>query len=160
MITLVPKVSNPRNIGDFRPISLLNSVLILITKLLANILQLIILKLIHRNQFGFIRTRTIQDCIAWAFEYLHQCNQSRKEIVILKLDFKKAFDTVEHNTIITMLQELGFPDRWVSWTKELLSTAQSSILLNGVPGKSFQCRGVSQGDPLSPLLFVLATKLL
>jgi retron-type reverse transcriptase len=141
MITLVPKVSNPRNVGDFRPISLLNSVLILITKLLTNILQLIILKLIHRNQFGFIRTRTIQDCIAWAFEYLHQCNQSRKEIVILKLDFKKAFDTVEHNTIITMLQELGFPDRWVSWTKELLSTAQSSILLNGVPGKSFQCRG-------------------
>jgi retron-type reverse transcriptase len=151
MITLVPKVSNPRNVGDFRPISLLNSVLILITKLLTNILQLIILKLIHRNQFGFIRTRTIQDCIAWAFEYLHQCNQSRKEIVILKLDFKKAFDTVEHNTIITMLQELGFPDRWVSWTKELLSTAQSSILLNGVPGKSFQCRGVSQGDPLSSL---------
>jgi hypothetical protein len=60
MITLVPKVSNPRNVGDFRPISLLNSVLILITKLLTNILQLIILKLIHRNQFGFIRTRTIQ----------------------------------------------------------------------------------------------------
>jgi retron-type reverse transcriptase len=151
MITLVPKVSNPRNVGDFRPISLLNSVLILITKLLTNILQLIILKLIHMNQFGFIRTRTIQDCIAWAFEYLHQCNQSRKEIVILKLDFKKAFDTVEHNPIITMLQELGFPDRWVSWTKELLSTAQSSILLNGVPGKSFQCWGVSQGDPLSSL---------
>jgi hypothetical protein len=64
LITLVPKVNSPRNAGDFRPISLLNSVLKLITKLLANRLQLVILKLIHRNQYGFIRTRTIQDCIA------------------------------------------------------------------------------------------------
>jgi hypothetical protein len=68
---------------------------------------------------------------------------------------------MEHNTIFAMLQELGFPKRWVSWVKELLSTAQSSILLNSVPCKSFQCkRGVRQGDPLSPLLFVLAANLL
>jgi retron-type reverse transcriptase len=82
-------------------------------------------------------------------------------MVILKLDFEIAFDTVEHDTILRMLQELGFPDKWVSWTKEILSSTQSSILLNGVHGKNFQCkRGVGQGDPLSPLLFVLAEELL
>jgi hypothetical protein len=59
MITVVPKVNNPKTVGDFRPISLLNSVLKLITKVLANRLQLVILKLIHMKQYGFIRTRTI-----------------------------------------------------------------------------------------------------
>jgi retron-type reverse transcriptase len=138
----------------------MNSVLKLITIILANRLQMVIIPMIHKNQYGFIRTRSIQDCIAWSFEYIHQCHQSRKEIIILKLDFEKAFDSIEH-TILAMLQKLGFPSRWISWTEEILNSAQSAILLNGVPRKSFQCkRGVRQGDPLSPLVFVLAAELL
>jgi retron-type reverse transcriptase len=110
-IVLVPKKDNPTRVGDFRPISLLNSSVKLLTKILANRLQKIILKIIHKNQYGFIKERNIQDCLAWAFEYLYLCKKNRKETIILKLDFKKAFDRIERKAIMIVLHHKGFGAR-------------------------------------------------
>ena len=78
-ITLIPKKQTPVTVGDFRPISLTSVGLKFLTKLAANRFQEEIIKCVHKNQYGFIKSRTIQDCLAWTFEYIHQCNQSKSQ---------------------------------------------------------------------------------
>jgi hypothetical protein len=99
-ITLIAKKDNRATVNDYISISLLNSSLKLLTKLVVNRLQKVIQSIIYDNQYGFIKGRTIQDCLAWAFEFLHLCHQSKRQVVILNLDFKKAFDVVEHEVIL------------------------------------------------------------
>jgi hypothetical protein len=103
---------------------------------------------VRANQYGFIKGRTTQDCLAWAFQFHHICHKSKKEIVILKLDFEKAFDKLKHEVILQVLHHKGFSAKWISRMKSILSSGHSSVLLNGVLGKSFkQLRGSGRGTP-------------
>jgi hypothetical protein len=129
-VTLLPKTDNPSSVSDFRHISLFNTSIKILTKLLANRLQRVIMDIIHKNQYGFIKTRTIQDCLAWAFEYLHLCHKSQKELIILKLDFEKALDRIEHQAMLQIMEHKGFNATWLQWMSSIFNSGTSAILFN------------------------------
>jgi hypothetical protein len=80
---------------------------------------------VYTNQYGLIKQGSIQDCMGWAFQYLHLCHASKKEIIILKLDFEKVFDKVEHHVILSTMLRQGFPQRWIQWISSILSSGTS-----------------------------------
>jgi len=88
------------------------------------------------------------------FEYLHLCHHSRKELLILKLVLEKAFDKIEHKTMLNIVTAKGLEHTWLQLMKSLFNSGQSKGFLNGVPGKPFYCERGSgwgcsrQGDPL------------
>jgi hypothetical protein len=143
------------------PISLLNCLVKLITKALVLRLKGCLTSLIDLDQSGFVRSRCISDSFIYVMEIIQSCKIRKKKVVVLKLDFRKAFDTVSWDYLLRVLQIRGFPRKWISWIHMLTSSAKTTILLNGISGPWIQIRrGLRQGDPFSPLLFLIIVDIL
>ena len=81
----------------------------------------------------------------------------KKKLLLFKVDFDKAFDSVNWDYLDSVLEQMGFGNKWRSWIRGCLSSSRASVLVNGAPTKEFRVtKGVRQGDPLSPFLFIIA----
>jgi hypothetical protein len=145
-ITLIPKVPSPTRIEDFRPISLLGSLYKLVAKVLAGRLASVMDKLISFNQSAFIKGRQLVDGVVAVNEIIDVARKSRKECLIFKVDFEKAYDSVSWSFLDYMMRRLGFSDRWCRWIRACVFCGNLSVLVNGCPTEEVNIhRGLKQG---------------
>lgn len=157
-ITLIPKTSNLKNATQYRPISLYNVIYKIIAKTLENRFKIVLNEIISPNQGTFIKGRQIIDNIMIMLELLQHMKINKNTIkdMALKLDMSKAYERVEWDYLKTTLRKKGFSDKWVKWIMKCIYSVTYQILINGSPmDKIEQKRGIRQGDPLSPMLFLI-----
>ena len=161
-IVLIPKINEPKNVVDFRPISLANVVSWILSIVLANRLKQILPNVIFESQSAFVSNRLITDNTIVAFEILHRMRNKRrvkKGQMTIKLDISKAYNRVEWSFFRSIMLKLGIDERWVRLAMETVCTTSYSVLMNGEPkGYIIPSRGIRQDDPLSPYLFLLCAK--
>ncbi|RVW90110.1 Transposon TX1 uncharacterized 149 kDa protein [Vitis vinifera] len=160
-LVLIPKKGGAEDLKDFRPISLVGSLYKLLAKVLANRLKKVMGKLVSKSQNAFVEGRQILDASLIANEAIHSMQNSGGGGILCKLDIEKAYDHVNWSFLFWLMEMMGFGAKWISWIQWCIGIVSFSVLINGTSSGFFKSsRGLRQGDPLSPYLFVIVMEAL
>nr|GEY08521.1 RNA-directed DNA polymerase, eukaryota, reverse transcriptase zinc-binding domain protein [Tanacetum cinerariifolium] len=127
-----------------------------IAKVLANRLVTVLDDIVEEIQSVFVTDRQILNGPFILNEIVHWCKNKKKQSMIFKVDFEKAYDSVRWDFIDDILRRFGFGEKWCKWIQSYLYSSRGSVLVNRNSTKEFQFhKGLKQGDPLSSFLFIL-----
>ncbi|XP_019224305.1 PREDICTED: uncharacterized protein LOC109205994 [Nicotiana attenuata] len=161
-LVLLPKVEFPSSLSEYRPISLSNFINKIISKLICSRISTFLPKMISPNQTGFVKGRSISENIMLAQEIVQGIKKPNIGAnVVIKLDMAKAYDRVSWSFTCIILRRLGFSELLIDMVWRTLSNNWYSVIVNGTRcGFFHSTRGLKQGDPLAPALFILGAELL
>jgi hypothetical protein len=158
-LTLTPKKDHPQDLFGYHPICLIGSLYKFLSKLLANRLKKVLGKLISPCQSAFLPNRQILNGVVVLNELIDLAKRRKDECLLFKVDFERAYDTVSLSFLECMMTKMGFSEGWLKWMRACIFESSMLILVNGSPTDDFKvCRGLRQGDPLFPFLFLIGSK--
>ena len=154
LIFCLPKTPHPKNVGDYRPLTLLNTDYKIMARIIANRIRPFLAAILHPNQHCGVQGNSVFEAVAAVRETVAHAEVTKTPLCIVSIDFSEAFDKILHTYLLAMLKTHGFNEWFQQRIMRIYDKAASEVQINGFRSSPIPINSsIRQGCPLSMKLF-------